>query len=159
MDDGSELAGAIEFSDLDYFCRMCGFRRPAPKVRVVDISQVKAGWIAHGDIRRMRCRCARVYNQLVQYVPIECASFPCPSCGPGSKLTTEILSITETHRAVSGSLANRATPRPVGGTNSSPGTAAGHAARGSPGNGALVSIRTARADRCDRSGYQPSAAG
>jgi uncharacterized Zn finger protein len=38
---------------------------------------------------------------LVQYIPIECASFPCPSCGPGSELTTDILSITEAEEGYS----------------------------------------------------------
>jgi uncharacterized Zn finger protein len=65
-------------------------------VRVVDISQVEAGWIAHGEIE-LTCRCpncGQAYSQIVQYIPIECASFPCPRCGPSSKLTPEILNIT-----------------------------------------------------------------
>lgn len=75
---------------------------PSPGVRVVDIAQVKAGWLAHGEIRQAQCpSCARVYTQLIQYIPVECADFPCPGCGPGSKLTTDILSITESETGYS----------------------------------------------------------
>jgi uncharacterized Zn finger protein len=98
MDAGSEPAGAIEFSDLPVVCPTCeSFRAFSPRLRVIEISQVKTGWITHGEIQ-LTCSCpgcGTVFNQIVQYIPIECASFPCPSCGPGSKLTPEILNITE----------------------------------------------------------------
>ena len=71
-------------------------------MRVVDIAQVKAGWLAHGDIPGGFClECGRAYSALAHYILIECAAFPCSKCGPGSELTTEILSITETERGYS----------------------------------------------------------
>jgi hypothetical protein len=90
-----KLAGAIEFPERDVICYGCTHTVPDPRVRIVDISQVKAGWIAHGHIQPIRCMCGQVYHLLVHYIPVECVSFPCPSCGSGSKLTTEILNITE----------------------------------------------------------------
>ena len=86
---------AIEFVDPDS-CPINRFGMSKPRVQVVDIAQVKVGWIAQGIIRRqIACeRCGAVYTQVVQYVPIECATFPCPSCGHGSKLITEVLSLT-----------------------------------------------------------------
>jgi hypothetical protein len=33
-------------------------------------------------------------TRLVNQIPIECATFPCPACGPGAELTAEIMSIT-----------------------------------------------------------------
>jgi uncharacterized Zn finger protein len=99
-----EPAAAIEYpAAVPPFCRGCGNsfvpltgpQGSTPKI--VDIAQVKAGWLAHGEFRPFHCtRCGQVYTELVKYIPIECASFPCPDCGPGSELTTEILSITET---------------------------------------------------------------
>ena len=74
----------------------------AKRVRVVDIAQVKAGWLAHGDIPGGFClECGRAYSVLAHYILIECAAFPCSKCGPGSELTTEILSITETEQGYS----------------------------------------------------------
>ena len=102
------LVGAIEFvareGDALGVCISCAnphpkvraYAPPSPRVRIADISQVKAGWIARGLIQHGHCpHCGAAYATLVQYIPIECASFPCPGCGPDSKLTTEILSITE----------------------------------------------------------------
>ena len=99
MDAEGELAGAIEFCPHPE--RLSPAHRalhgPTPKVRIVDISQIEAGWVAHGGIKHsdIYVSCHSVYDDLIHYIPIECASFPCPSCGPGSRLTTEILSITE----------------------------------------------------------------
>lgn len=45
--------------------------------------------------------CGQVLSALLHYVPIECVSFPCPTCGSGSKLTPEILDITETETGYS----------------------------------------------------------
>jgi hypothetical protein len=68
------------------------------RVRVVDITQVKTGWIARGEILHVACctrpSCSVVYEELVRSIPIECAAFPCPSCGSGSKLAPEVLTIT-----------------------------------------------------------------
>ena len=101
MDAGSELPSAIESPNLvPLVCPWCGSSScqvPSSRVRVVDISRVEAGWIAHGEIQ-VSCAClgcGKVYIQIVQSIPIECASFPCPRCGPGSKLTPEILNMTE----------------------------------------------------------------
>jgi hypothetical protein len=73
-------------------------RRLLPgRLRVVDISQVKAGWIVRGEITLI-CSdpgCAFVYSQIERRIPVECAPFPCPSCGSGSTLIPEILKITE----------------------------------------------------------------
>jgi hypothetical protein len=103
-------ASAIQFSDglptLSGVCHSCAFPRsprgkavPSPggsRVRIVDITRVRTGWIARGQVRRGRCsHCGAAYVTLVRYIPIECASFPCPTCGPGSELTTDVLSITE----------------------------------------------------------------
>jgi hypothetical protein len=98
-----EPSAAIEHFDDSFICLGCFWKvEPRKRVRVVDITQVKAGWLAHGEIRRLRCHsCGRVYTELVQYVPIECATFPCPGCGPGAELTTEILSIAETETGYS----------------------------------------------------------
>ena len=53
--------------------------------------------VVHGEIPSAYCVvCGKAYAALTHYIPIECAAFPCPSCGPGSALATEILSITET---------------------------------------------------------------
>jgi uncharacterized Zn finger protein len=95
-----EPTAAIEYSEL--ICPLCEDSvhdlLPVPRgkgVTVTDIAQVKAGWLAQGEIQPMMCRaCGHLYTELVHLIPIECAAFPCPSCGPGSKLTTEILSIT-----------------------------------------------------------------
>jgi hypothetical protein len=68
--------------------------RSAPSVRVVEISQVDAGWLAHGEIHNAYCEsCGVAYQELIRYIPIVCAVFPCPACGAGPKLTPEILSI------------------------------------------------------------------
>jgi uncharacterized Zn finger protein len=63
-------------------------------VRIVDITQVDAGWLAHGEISRGYCdSCGTVYQELIHYIPIACATFPCPACGPQSELTPTVLSI------------------------------------------------------------------
>ena len=103
--DERNPAAAIEFiastgPALAGLCQSCmqgGYgANPRPRVRVVDIAQVKADWIARGEVRTDYCdMCGAVYEELVRYVPIECATFPCPHCGPASQLITEILSITE----------------------------------------------------------------
>lgn len=116
MTDGpdDEPTAAIEYSEVtDALCRSCGHpmygvvlanqpdaqTHPAGSisaVRIVNIAQVKTGWVAQGEIAMEYCSlCGQAYEALAHYIPIECASFPCPNCGPGSKLTPEILNITE----------------------------------------------------------------
>ena len=77
-------------------CRRFGNSpRPAPTVGIIDISQVQSGWIAHGEVRNVCCElCGMIYAEIVNYIPIECAMFPCPACGGDSQLTPEVLSIT-----------------------------------------------------------------
>lgn len=104
-----EPVAAIEYSEVpaDGYCDSCGrpFHPMVPgtadgassAVRIVNIAQVKAGWLAHGDLQSEYCvACGKAYAALTHYIPIECAAFPCPSCGPDAALTTEILSISET---------------------------------------------------------------
>jgi hypothetical protein len=77
-------------------CTGCGHTVLSSPVRVVDIARVKAGWSARGEIQEIYCQvCNQAYALLIHYIPIECAAFACPDCGPGSKLNTEILNITE----------------------------------------------------------------
>jgi hypothetical protein len=97
MDAGSGPPDAIESLSACPGCGSVNFAGPGSRVRVVDISQVEAGWIAHGVIYlSYQCMvCGAVYTQIVQSIPIECASFPCPRCGPGSKLTPEVMAISE----------------------------------------------------------------
>jgi hypothetical protein len=101
--EAEEVTAAIEFiehpnSQYLGLCASCveayhGFY-PAPKVSVIEISQLKGGWIAHGRIEETYCeKCHEVYEALVEYIPIECATFPCPACGPDSKLAPEIQKI------------------------------------------------------------------
>lgn len=99
MDAESTPPGAVEFPNLvRLVCPMCASALlPTSRVRVVNISRVEAGWVAHGEIQLV-CSCAgcgTAYSEIVQQIPIECASLPCPHCGPGSKLTPDILNITE----------------------------------------------------------------
>jgi hypothetical protein len=103
-----EPSAAIQYFDASSVCRAHWpygnphLIDPRKRVRVVDIAQVKAGWLARGEIRQASCSfCYTTYRELAHYIPIECATFPCPSCGPGSELTTEILSITETEAGYS----------------------------------------------------------
>ena len=116
MTDGREddPTAAIEYSEVtDAVCASCGHpmydivpgnqadtptnsARAVNAVRIVNIAQVEAGWVARGEISTAYCSlCGKAYDALAHYIPIECASFPCPNCGPGSKLTPEILSIAE----------------------------------------------------------------
>ena len=68
---------------------------PQP-VRVLTISQVEAGWIAHGRVKTGYCDlCGSAYRILAQYVPIECAEYPCPRCNE-DELKCDIVSITYT---------------------------------------------------------------
>jgi hypothetical protein len=65
-------------------------------VRVVDIAQVKTGWLLNGMVHQSYCpACGQAYTYLIRYIPIECEEFACSRCGPGSKLATDILSISE----------------------------------------------------------------
>jgi hypothetical protein len=99
-----EPTAAIEYVYGPTFIPRCGHPSGGPSVRVIDIAQVKAGWVARGEIPQTKAYCPTcgiVYSALSHYVPIECATFPCPSCGPTSKLITEILSITETETGYS----------------------------------------------------------
>lgn len=116
MTDGreDEPTAAIQYSEVtDAFCDSCGHpmygivpgnqpstqtnvARAMSAVRIVNIAQVEAGWVAQGEISMAYCDlCGKAYEALAHYIPIECASFPCPTCGPGSKLTPEILNIAE----------------------------------------------------------------
>lgn len=110
MDADRDSTGAIEVPHPYLVCPYCGGQGPRAtgRVRIVDISQVANGWVAHGDLLRFLSDaprddssnpvcwgCAQVYREMTYHIPIECSSFPCPGCGPSSKLTTEILSITE----------------------------------------------------------------
>jgi hypothetical protein len=99
MDGDIGPSGAIEFPpDAPGFCPLCMRRRLVPgRVRVVDISQVKAGWIVRGEIELIcpNPGCAFVYSQIERCIPVECAPFPCPSCGSGPTLIPGILNITE----------------------------------------------------------------
>jgi hypothetical protein len=53
-----------------------------------------AGWLAHGEISNVYCdSCGMAYQEAIRYIPVACAAFPCPTCGPGSKLTPAVLSI------------------------------------------------------------------
>jgi uncharacterized Zn finger protein len=100
-----EPAAAIEYPVREFYCRDCG--RPEPyilpseapslshEVKVLDVARLKAGWITQGEFRTVRCpSCDAVMTLLIHRIPIECATFPCPTCGPGAELTTEIISIT-----------------------------------------------------------------
>jgi hypothetical protein len=98
-----EVSTAIEFiehpNSMDLqLCASCvqafhGFY-PGPKVRMIEIARLEEGWIAHGRIEETYCEtCHHVYDALVLYIPIVCATFPCPTCGPGSKLTPHIQDI------------------------------------------------------------------
>jgi hypothetical protein len=92
-----EFDAAVEYVTSARFCGGCGHptSTSGTDVRVVDISQVKTGWLARGVMHNRFCaQCGQAYERLVQYIPIECASFPCPGCGASSRLTAEILSIT-----------------------------------------------------------------
>jgi hypothetical protein len=93
-----DLVAAIQYIG-DPFCASCMRTArgipPVPSVRVVDISQADAaGWLAHGEIRNVYCEsCSMAYQELIRYIPIACAAFPCPTCGTGSKLAPAVLSI------------------------------------------------------------------
>lgn len=94
----SDLVAAIRFT-CDPYCASCmrtvrGIL-PIPSVRIVHISQADAaGWLAHGEIRNVYCdSCGTAYQELIRYIPVACAAFPCPTCGAGSKLTPAVLSI------------------------------------------------------------------
>jgi hypothetical protein len=100
----SDLVAAIQLtgtSDNWGLCGLCASHMEAvhgipqaSSVRVVDISQADAGWLTHGEISNGYCaNCGRVYQELIRYIPIACAALPCPTCGPGSELTPEVLSI------------------------------------------------------------------
>ena len=71
-------------------------------MRIVKIAQVEAGWLARGTIPEAYCAaCGQAYSALIHYIPIECAEFSCPACGPGSKLTPAILDMTADEAAYS----------------------------------------------------------
>jgi transcription elongation factor Elf1 len=96
----SRKTGAVEpHSSPGTLCATCGdpVVSEATSTRVADIAQVEAGWIARGTIEEYGyCgTCGQAYELLARDIPIECAAFPCPSCGPDSNLTPDILSITE----------------------------------------------------------------
>ena len=107
QDEIEPPAAAIVYSYGLGTCPGCGHSEHTPvsgaqgdnhpkRVRVINITQVKTGWLAQGDLPSAHCDwCGQVYRELVYYIPIECAAFPCPTCGPDAELTTEILSITE----------------------------------------------------------------
>jgi hypothetical protein len=61
--------------DIPSYCLGCDHPLPLPKPwgRVVDIAQVKTGWLAHGEIAQIFCPvCAQAYALLIKYIPIEC---------------------------------------------------------------------------------------
>jgi hypothetical protein len=95
----SDLVAAIQFVG-DLFCTSCmrtvrGIP-PIPSVRIVHISQADAAsWLAHGEIRNEYCdSCGKAYQEVIRYIPVACAAFPCPTCGAGSRLTPAVLSIS-----------------------------------------------------------------
>ena len=112
---GAEPTAAIEYTEVARtFCSSCGQSEsvlastqtgdsgPFTAVRIVSIAQVEAGWLARGTIPEAYCAvCGQAYSALIRYIPIECAPFSCPACGPGSKLTPEILSMTEAEEGYS----------------------------------------------------------
>ena len=79
-------------------CRGCGQQLASLRrgIRVVDIAQTKVGWLAWGRVHRASCpTCGQAFAYMIRYIPVECADFTCPRCGPGSALTPDILEITE----------------------------------------------------------------
>lgn len=81
-------------------CPYCDVVAPSPPdqrdVRIVKISQKKDGWRAEGQFFSCRCpTCAAVFRGIVESVPVECAEYPCPRCGPGSILRTDVLALTD----------------------------------------------------------------
>jgi hypothetical protein len=71
-----------------------GRHRLHQPVRVLDISQVEAGWLAHGRIETGFCpSCGQALRLLARYVPVECAGFSCPKCHEG-ELRCEVVSVT-----------------------------------------------------------------
>jgi hypothetical protein len=100
-----EPTAAIEYTTFEYKAKTVWspgtpsdcIPQARARVRIVDIAQVESGWLAYGAFPTVKGdACGTVFQMLAHYIPIECAAFPCPGCGPGSELTTEILSITET---------------------------------------------------------------
>lgn len=97
LTEGDEATSAIEFIKYPNsrklgLCWSCaGNLREslsAPKVEIVQIAQLERGWIANGRIEKTWCfNCQDAYDALILYIPIACSAFPCPACGPGSKLT------------------------------------------------------------------------
>jgi hypothetical protein len=84
---GRELVVAAIEVEPQQLCNQCGGViavhefNPLDVVRVLDIAQVEDGWLAYGRVATGHCvMCAQVYEALLRYIPIECASYRCPSC-------------------------------------------------------------------------------
>jgi uncharacterized Zn finger protein len=100
-----EPTAAIEYHVGEFYCPHCKLLvpytlspdapSPSREVKVLDVARLKAGWLTQGEYRAVYCpSCGAVMTVLVHQIPIECATFPCPTCGPGAELTIEIINIT-----------------------------------------------------------------
>lgn len=92
-----EPVGAIESAEVGS-CRSCAGNIVAldwpadDRVRIMNISQVGDGWLANGRRVSAQCEiCGMVYEAISRSIPIECGSYECPRCGPGSVLKVEVL--------------------------------------------------------------------
>jgi hypothetical protein len=76
--DGSTLAGVCDSCAFPRSPRVKAVASPGPKVRIVDIAQVKSGWIARGQVQQGGCPlCGAAYVTLVRYIPTERRSSYC----------------------------------------------------------------------------------
>jgi predicted RNA-binding Zn-ribbon protein involved in translation (DUF1610 family) len=93
-----EVIAAIEVASFTApFCPGCGVSFSEPYVRVFAMTQIKDGWLTQGHIAGdASCpSCGEVYSAVCDYIPVECAEFRCPKCGPDAPMKPDVLVVTK----------------------------------------------------------------
>jgi hypothetical protein len=94
---GFVAVGEIQFPDAIPRCPHCDVATHPDQraIQIVNINQEKDGWRAHGRLFTCRCpSCGTMLSAIMASVPVECAEYQCPRCGPESILRTDVLSLT-----------------------------------------------------------------
>lgn len=65
-------------------------------LRILEISEVDAGWLAHGHVEKQGCAwCGATYKAVTEYIPIECAEYDCRRCGPKSRMVARVVKLAQ----------------------------------------------------------------
>jgi uncharacterized Zn finger protein len=83
-----------ELETAECLCPSCG--HTTSDFEILDITRNDTGWDARGRYRPITCAmCGQVHEALVDRVPIECAGYECPKCGPAGTMKSSIVKVAK----------------------------------------------------------------